>query len=121
MRAEEEYYKNQALQQYRESQELERMNDQKRRLAILKMKEESEKEVERARKLREEEEMRLRQEEEQAMQQGWYDEEAKQMAKEERAKLIRNCAAQVFHYLDGGKLHPEDLENLPPELQEQIR
>lgn len=84
------------------------------------MKEESEKQVELARKRREAEEEQLRQEEQMAMQQGWYDDEAKQMAKEEREKLIKNYVAQVFDYMDAGQLTEEDIKILPQELQEKI-
>lgn len=42
------------------------------------------------------------------------------MIAEERARLIKDCAVQVFDYMNQGDLTEEDIALLPQELQNKI-
>ncbi|CAL6093845.1 Trichohyalin-plectin-homology_domain-containing protein [Hexamita inflata] len=120
-RNQEEYYKNQALQQYKESMEYERAAELKKKQMLVQYREQAEEMLRVQREKREQEEVQRRLEEQKLAQEQWYDEESKQIVQEERERLIRECAAQVFDYMNAGTIKEEDIQLLPADLQEKIK
>ena len=84
---------------------------------VMDLKVETDRQIEEKRRLREEAEILNRREEEKALTQNQYDDEAKLMIAQERERLIKECAAQVFEYMNKGQLTDNDLTLLPAELQ----
>lgn len=119
-RAEEDAHKRATMDAYRDSVEVEQANDRRRRELMNRFRADLEAQIDAERRARVQAEADRRVEERRILGENSLGDDAREVIRQERERLVRNYAAEVLEYMPGGVLQDSDIDYLPEEVRANV-